>query len=325
MLLFLYLLIDLMLCFNQAETSNKGTTVTLNEIQVFGNNPNALFLSAQGFSVLSDGSLVVSDKLDYKIKKFDPRGNLIIESGKRGKNQGEFHAGPGSIDSYGEVIAVADFASPRVQVFSSDLKHRSTFFARGAIFDLKFDSRGNLWLGTVRLHTDKGGALLRCDLTGKILQEISLHNTRGDMFEDIFSFSITPSGNIIIAYLVQNKIEVWNTNGEFQFEFSVPGLPPKPQKHVLSEGGLFSKRLTVPEGKIFWCVTTDKKDNIFLLAADYTDTPNRDVYVFSPSGKFITRFILPEPSHYIRIDFQNNMFTIENNRTLVRKGELRYK
>jgi len=318
-------LVSALLFVQHHDAGGKESAAILKQIQVFGNNPSALVLSAQGLCVLPDGSLLVSDKINYSIKKFDQRGDLILESGKRGKNKGEFRAGPGPIDCSGEIIAVADFAMPRIQIFSKDFEHRSTFFAAGPISDLKFDNGGNLWIGIVRLPNQNGKALLRYDLSGKILQEVSLRHTTGDMFEDVFSFSITPSGNLVIAYMVQNKIEVWNSDGEFQFEFSVPELPPKPKEHVLSKGGLFSKGFNVPEGKIFWCVTTDKSGNIFLLAADYTDNPNQDVYVFSSSGKFIGRFVLPEPSRYIRIDYENHIYTIENERTLIKKYQLKYK
>ena len=305
---------------NQANTGKREAKIILQQVEVFGDKLGVWLLNVQGLAFLPDGALVLSDKLDYKIKKFDKRGKLISQIGKRGKGKAEFR-GPGPIDSYDGTIAVADFASPRIQIFSSDLQYRSTFYAPGPVFDLSFDGNGNLWVGAYT--GDRHRLLFKSDESGKILETISLHNSTGDMFDDIFSFVISASGKIVLAYMVQNKIEVWDTRGAFQQEFSVSGLPARPKEKVLSEG-FFSKELRVPDGNIFWRVTVDNKGNIFLLAADYTIHPEQDVYVLTSTGKHITRFTLPAPSSYIWIDRGGYLYTIENNRTLVKKYKLKY-
>ena len=120
----------------------------VNEKFVIGNRPEYWILSAQGVVHTSNNAILVSDKLDYKLKKFDMNGKIIVEVGKRGRGPGEFR-GPGPLDSYKDVIAVADFASPRVQIFSSSLEYKSGFHAPGPVFDLCSDQEGNLWLGVL--------------------------------------------------------------------------------------------------------------------------------------------------------------------------------
>ncbi|MGC8898645.1 MAG: hypothetical protein ACP5ON_10500 [Bacteroidota bacterium] len=299
--------------------------VTLEEITPFGNKVKGSIFSAYGIAFLPDQSIVVSDKLDYQLKKFDRFGNMVAAVGRRGKGPGEFSAGPGPIASYNRVIAAADFASPRVDIFSSDLKYQSTFYAQGPVFDLQFDAGGNLWVGALSGAKDK--LLFKCNISGRVLQTVPLRNARGDMFADIFTFTINSEGKIIIAYAVQNKVEIWDTSGNFYREFSVPGLPPEPKYHLLS-GGIFSKGLKVPDGNIFWRVAADRKGRIFLLCADYTSHPDRDVYVLEPSGKYVTEFELPAQSkrvQYIAIDRNGFLFTIEDERSFVKKYRLQYR
>ena len=321
-----FLLFCLLLCFPHQQASNSsafnsdpkncsGRDFGVREVLVIGDKSDNWILNAHGISGLPDGSLLVSDKLDYKVKRFDRKGRKIAEVGKRGKGAGEFR-GPGPIDVYNNIIAVADFASPRIQIFSSDLTHKSAFYAPGAVFDLNFDPEGYLWLGA--LTGQEGQSLLKCDIAGKVIQTISLQISSGDDIEDIFSLDISQSGDIIVAYGCLNRIEIWDIRGKFKNRFEVAGIPLRPPKKTISKG-LFSKGVTVPEGNIFQSAAVDPKGNIFVLASDYTDQPNRDVYVFDSQGKYVSQFTLPTAASHLWISAQGDLYTIDTERTLVRK------
>lgn len=120
--------------------------IRVKEKRVVGDTSNEWILNAQDLVCLPDNALVVSDKLEYKLKKYDIYNKKIAEAWKRGGGEGEFR-GPGPIGSSKNFIAVADFASPRVQFFSLNLEYVFTFWAPGPIFDLCFDREENLWLG----------------------------------------------------------------------------------------------------------------------------------------------------------------------------------
>lgn len=300
------------------QTRNILLPLRVKEKLVVGNRPEHWILNAQGVVRISNDAFVVSDKLDYKLKKFDMNGKIIAEVGKRGRGPGGFR-GPGPLDSYKDIIAIADFASPRVQIFSSRLEYKSSFHAPGPVFDLCFDEEGNLWLGVLAGRANQN--LYKVDLSGKVVHTIRLRNTTDSEFDQLFSFSISQAGDIIVAYAYQNKIEIWDRNGNFKTEFQVPGIPLRPKKKTISQG-LFKKGIEVPEDDLFRSVAVDSKNNIFVLADHYTNNPGRDIYVLNSDGKLISLVTLPYRSYGIGIGPSDELYSIEQNRTLIRVYQL---
>lgn len=267
---------------------------------------------------LRDGSIIVSDKLDNKLKKFDSKGWLIKETGKRGKEAGEFR-GPGPLSAWNDLIAVADYASSRIQLFTSDLEFKSALHAGGSIFDLCFDNEGYLWVGL--LTGRQGKNLVQLDTTGKIVRAITLRNATKDPFDNMFWFTIDKTGEIVVAYVAQNKIELWNTQGEFRRDFSVPGLPLRSKRKTISKR-MFDEDLEVPEDNIFWDVGVDSDGRIYLLADEYTPNPDQDVYVVNREGHLLSLLKLPHRSMTLALDFQNRLLVTDVGKTTMRLLEL---
>lgn len=295
---------------------DEENNLRLDQVLLVGENPNGSIVNAYGLAELPEGVILVADKLDYKIKKFDRRGNKISEIGKRGKGPGEFR-GPGPLAVHRRTVAVADFASRKVQIFTADLQYQSTFYAPGPVIGLCFDPDGYLWVGVAT--GGRNESIFKYDVTGRAIRGISLKNSSGDIFEDVFSFTIAPSGEIIVAYMVLNKIEIWDTGGVFRTQFEVPAIPLRPPRKSLPRSGVLSRSVKVPEGNLFWNVATDVQGRIFILASEYTVNPNRDIYVFSTSGQFISHFALPEPACYVWIGSDGSLYTIEWGRRLIKK------
>jgi len=291
------------------------------QVLSIGDDITTWLSNVQCISFLPDGSLIVSDKLDYQLKRLDKYGKLARAIGKRGSKPGEFR-GPGPNSFHGGTIAVADFSSPRIQIFTDDFRYQYSFRALGPVFDLCFDARGDLWVG-VQTH-DKSNELVKYHVTGKILQTVALHNTTGGMFEDIYSMAISRSGFVVIAYIVQNRIEVWDTLGRFQREFSVPGLRQTPPTRVYSTG-LFSERLKVPEGNLFWSIALDQNDRLFVLGADYSEHPGQDIYVLNLNGNILTTALLPMRSSHIWISPDGFLYSTVQERTVIKKYRLKYR
>ncbi len=301
------------------QTNGVLLTFGVKEKLVIGSRAEYWILNAQGVVRTSNNAFVVSDKLSYTLKKFDLNGKIIVEVGKRGGGPGEFR-GPGPLDSYKDIIAVADFASPRVQIFSSSLEYQSSFYAPGPVFDLCFDQEGNLWLGVLEGRANKN--LYKVNPSGKILHAIRLKNTTDSEFDQLFSFSLSQAGDIIVAYAYQNKIEIWDRNGNFKTEFQVPGIPLRPKKKTISQG-LFKKGIEVPEDDLFRSVAIDSKNTIFVLADHYTNNPGRDIYVLNSDGKLISLITLPYRSYSIEIGSNDELYSIEANRTLIKVYQLK--
>jgi hypothetical protein len=127
----------------------------MKEVLKIGDKPGVEFLEAFDACTDSDGNIYVSDKLEYTIKKFDRNGNLINKVGKRGQGPGEFRIGPGKIACAGDVIAVVDFTTSIIHLFTKDLKFIKTISAPFAIADITSDESGNIYAVYVNLWGTK--------------------------------------------------------------------------------------------------------------------------------------------------------------------------
>ena len=284
------------------------SVVTPKLLTTIGKTTESRFLGAQALGFCPDGSLVVSDKLAYKVMKFDRKGRRIAETGKRGTGAGEFR-GPAWISAYGDVIAVADFATPRVHLFSAGLQYQKTIVVPGAILDIQFDSRGDLWAALLQPQSKDN--LVRVSIDGTIRQTIGLEAVSQNVLENAFYFSFTPNNEIVIAYYFRNIIELWSHDGSFIKSLQVSGFPSTVRSKRISD------QLSVPEDNVFYGVVVDKQGMIFVLAGEYSHSPRRDVFGVDRAGNLISLAVLPEPSSLIEIGPDNRLYSIERNRTQV--------
>lgn len=317
--LFLSLVITTTIVFPQ-KLPEKRYTFNPKEKLIIGNNDSVWLLNARAVIQSGDGSIFISDKLGYSVKKLDKKGKKLMEVGKRGGGKGEFR-GPNALDIFKNYIAIADFASPRIKIFTTELNHLRTFYVKGIVFEIAFDRDGNLWVGT--MQGEKEVILHKYNLDGKQLKSIKLKNSTGNEyeFEGLFHFLVTNSSKIIVAHSLMNKIEIWNTDGKFLKEFIVEDLIPKSPKKLFSSG-LFSKTY-IPEGNILWDIAVDSKERIFVQGADYSLNPYQDIYVYNIDGQFLGSFTLPKKTSYIWINQSDELFTIESKGTLIKKYSLK--
>jgi hypothetical protein len=290
--------------------------VRLKEINSVGGD---YIYGAFGLCCLHDGSLLVTDKLDYRIKKIDVEGNLIKEVGKKGKGYGEF-SGPSAIAVGNQCIAVADFQSPRVQLFSFDLEYLKEFYAPGPIINLAYDGNGELWIGI--LTYTKSMSLLKVDENGSVMKGIQLKNITKDPFENLFNFTILKEGTIAVVFACQNIVEKWGTDGQYYEQKRIPGFPDKPARVQLHKGkdsfNNGSDHL-VPNGSLFFKISSDTSNNIYILGEDYSIVPQRDVFILDQNGNLTGMMEIPQESAWIYIDSYNNLWSIESHRTQIYK------
>lgn len=277
------------------------------------------FLQIREVKSFRDETKLVSDKLSYELLLFDRKGNLIKKVGKRGKNDLEFIAPDAISISNDEHLAISDFSSSRVQILSKNLEHIKTFNVQGSIFDLEYDSDNNLWVAYVR--GDGNIKLTKFSEGGKDLLTISPRNSTKDefVFKGTFQFDIYRE-KIIIAHHLQNKIEIWDTKGNFIKDFSVNGLPNLSKKKLFSVE-FFNKKY-VPEGKIFWGVSADENGKIFLLGATYSQNPYQDIYIYDMDGNYIKRIKLPKKVDFIEVIKNNSILVVEDDRTIIKEYKL---
>jgi hypothetical protein len=317
-------MLDLMLITTvwggQSATPNKSNVIIKQvKLKAIASVGGDHIYGAFGLSCLPDRSLLVTDKLDYKIKKIAIEGTLIKEIGKKGKGFGEF-SGPSAISVGSQCIAVADFQSPRVQLFSLDLEFMKEFYVPGPIINLAYDGNGELWIGI--LTYTKSESLLKVDENGSVVKRIQLKNITKDPFDNLFNFTILKKGTIAVVFACQNIIEKWNTDGQFYGQNKIPGFPARSTRVQLNRGkDSFNNGSDhmIPNGSLFFKITSDTSNNIYILGEDYSIIPQRDIFILDQNGDLTGMMELPKESAWIYIDPYNNFWSIESHRTQIYK------
>jgi len=287
----------------------KEASYKLKREAVLGEKQKHIFLKATSLAKTDEGNIYVVDQYAYRIKMFNSKGILLKEVGRRGKNKGDFKKMPYLIASYKSNLAIAEFNSSRVRLFSTNLEYLKSFNVDGIIFDISFDFSGNLWLGLLSLE---GKTYLSVyDLQGKKIKKIDLRYNLGKDFEfgDLFNFAITKTGLIVVAHTAVNKIEVWNIKGEFIREFSIGGLPEYSEKKVISYS-LFSKKY-IPTKKIFQDIAVGMNDLVYILGGHYSSNPFQDLYVVDYNGVIKRNLTLPEKVSSIYLTQENELLIID--------------
>lgn len=298
----------------------QGNDITLKQLLEIGNNKETILLKVTSVDESLDGYIFVVDEQAYAIKKFDHKGRLVGEYNKINAGDYKFKKRPYLIDVSNEFVAVAEFNSPRVLIFSKDLVYKKTIYAKGFIFSIDFDHMGNLWVGAIQI--DKKVYLYQYDLNNRLLKTIRLKNSDIGKFEfeGLFNFRVSKNGKIIVAHSFVNKIEVWDTNGKFLNEFKVPNVRDLAEKRVVRIN-IFSKE-EYPKGIVLGGVTLGQDDKIYILSGDYSNMPFKKVYIFNVKGNYLDSLILPSRVSKILLNSKNELLTIENKQTLIRKYKL---
>jgi hypothetical protein len=301
-------------CMAMPGQTTAQSAVALQPVMTIGSSNDNLLLGAFGVAGLRRQRIVVSDKLEHKVKIFDRTGRLMGMTGHRGKNSGAF-CSPGPLAARDSIFAVGDFESARVQVITDAGTVVSDFSMETPVFDLAFDPSGRLWIGT--LPNARGETLFQCDTHGKILKKVALAFPARSGFDYVFTMTIEHNGTITVAYMTHNTVEEWDTAGRFLGNFQIHGIRSRAvEKTIMPEGS--ERGIAVPEDNVFLRVASDSRGNRYLLADQYTEHPGRDVYVIDRRGTILSRLVLPERSYAVYLDAGGLLYSIERSRMLIR-------
>lgn len=288
-------------------------TVHITKIQTYGNEKDAELVQAYDAKEDNQNYLYITDKLEFCVKKYSPKGELIKIFGKYGKNKKEFLS-PGALSIYDNSIAIVDEIKSEIMILDKNLNFIRSFKTLGPALDICFDNLGNLY--THCLGADGQSTFLKYDILGNLVKRINSTDfnkkENGVLWNTAF-IAINSNNYLIIAYRYINKIEVYNQSSQYLSSFTINNLPKKSIKKFID------KKISIPSDLLIIDVAIDSNDNILLLGGDLSENPNRDLFIYSPKGKFITRTLLPEKTGILTCTPQNKIYTREKKRTTVSK------
>lgn len=291
--------------------------IKIREILRIGDRPGTEILEVFDVCTDNNGNIYVSDKLEYAVKKFDKNGNLILKVGGKGQGPGEFRVGPGAITCAGDIIAVVDFTTSIIHLFTKDLKFIKLISTPSAISDITSDKNGNIYAAYVNF---KGG---------KFSTEIAIFNKSGQNIKVIkvgdgflnaflgFARLSCSRDYLVLNYFCLNQIFLIDKiNGKIVKKFSIMGLPEKSKFEKMGE-------IEVPEENMFNDIAVNpSNEHIFILSGGYSKNPGKDIYILDKKGSLLQTVVLPEKTKFIYFDHEGYLYTSGKENTILKKIKL---
>jgi tripartite motif-containing protein 71 len=226
-------------------------------------------LSAPGdVAVGIEGNILVVDKTNNRIQKFDRSGNFISKFGSYGTGDGQFNRPTAiAVDRDGNIL-VADSGNNRVEKFSPEGQFIAKFGTAGTgngqfstPEGVAADLEGNIWVA------DSGnGRIERFDEEGHFVAAVGSKGTGTGQLGKPIGIDVDQAGNVWVADLSNNRVSVFSATGTFVRQFGSLG----------SGNGQFNR----PCG-----IEVDPRGNVWV-----TDLSNQRVQRFDLEGNYVGQF-----------------------------------
>lgn len=285
----------------------------LEEVLSIGSLDDDTLFQWVGVIADSNGYIYVTDTMDYSLKKFDARGNLLKKAGQKGQGPGEFMA-PRYLGISERFLYVTDQFRPEIQVFDKDLNYIRSILILMPVSDLKVLSDNEIAVATFSMT--KSGRIFVFNAKGTINRELLYSDKKLPLMMDLVSFDFDSQDNLYIAYSYQDKIEKFNPEGKKIWSRKLLKIKRIKKEKIAS--------FEVPTRLVYKDIVLDSSGNLFILGGSFSKNPSRDVYVLSPEGDLLTTLTLPETSHCIYIDIQNFLYSRANEGVTLKKFRMKY-
>jgi hypothetical protein len=263
--------------------------------------------SITGIAIDSRQNLYVTDMMDFSLKQYSEKGVYTGKVGRRGNGPGEFRA-PNKPFVWNDTVLILDIHSPRIQLFTRQLHYAGGFFIKeGVPFDIAISGNGKVYVAL--FGEDERARLVIHDMHGRPQGSVSL-KPKGDghTMYNFFRLAVASDGDIIVAYVYLNEVDVYGNDGTFRFSFTNPWLNPGPRGTELVDW---------PEDIYAKGVQTDIRGRIYLLGGNQSPHDARDVYLFDPRGRGITCVTLEHRTRVILLTQGGWLFGTDDDGTAV--------
>ena len=233
---------------------------------------NGQFIESTGIDI-SAGKVWVSDWASNRVSVFNEAGEFLSKFGSEGAGNGQFKQPDGvEVDSKGNVW-VLDFGNNRVQQFDQAGAYKAQFGSYGsgegqfsfyAIASLTSDGKGNLWIADSGNHRIQKWVVPRYAPTYS--SAFGTWGTGNGQFTAPADVEVTAAtGEIWVADRVNNRIQKFNSKGEYLSQFGSEG----------SGNGQFKS----PAG-----IALDGKGNLWVA-----DIGNHRIQKFNSKGEYLLK------------------------------------
>lgn len=323
---FILIFSALILLFAQSQMS-----VYLEEVLVIGDAEEDLMYQRPGLTTDNDGNIYITDLKNNLIRKFDPNGEFLNETGQKGKRPRGLQ-GPSLIKYFNRKLYVSEVYNPGILVYNKDLEFEIEIPVPFTVTDLYVLSDGQIAVTALKREYEEGRAIYCIylyDREGNEVERIIYARGRRLTMMNMVSFVVDRRGEFILAYTWEDKIEKLNrevdeeqeNQVEILWSQSLVGKKRVRMKEEKDERPTFGQ---YPAEAVFKGISLDNRGYILVLGGHLSENPNRDVYVLRGNGQYLTTITLPEPAHAIHVDRNNFLYARATKGTAFRKYALKY-
>ena len=230
--------------------------------------------AATGLTVDSQGSIYFTETFEHSIKKFDSIDGLLLSFGSEGKSRGQFKYPAGIFVDQNNKIYAVDTRNKRVQILQNTgntkvpmevedkavpmIDYVETIPADLSISDVQINPQED-----VLSLSDKNDYVM---LYGGVNQVVGSSGRSEGQFSSPAAFDYGPDGKIYVADTRNNRIQIFDGEGKFEYAFGERG----------SKTGQFK----APQG-----IVVNSNGIIFVA-----DTQNNRIQMFNKDGIFLMAF-----------------------------------
>ena len=287
-------------------TDSAQARPSLEPILEIRGNPNRLDVPV-GVAPDAQGNIYVMDTSNFRVQKFDNRGNFLLMWGSEGSGAGQFgdildaHEGHLAVDTQGNVYVI-DLKNVRIQKFDSNgnyLTHWGTEGEREGQFkhpfDIAIDKQNNIYVSDVGNNT-----IQKFDEMGRFLLRWGKQGYNDGEFSDVYSVAIAPTGNVLVTDAT-GRIQKFASNGQF-----LSKINPEPIDH---------------QSAFLWNIAVDNQGNIYVA-----DWYGERIVKLDPEGKALAAWNGSDAGldgfvnmQDIAVDEQGNIYLTDGTADLVWK------
>lgn len=253
------------------------------------------------FAVDEDESIYVFDDANYTLMKFNPKGELIAQTGRKGNGPGEFAEGITYFLKYtNNKIHVYSVEQQSINMFSKNLTYDSTKYYQNIFFSYDYDNTGNSIFSFMSHLNDE----VLIYNNKRLNNDLYLDET--NLFYNIMHVSFYDSSKFIGAYPYRNKIEIICITCDTKKENTTHTIPTFPEFSEVKEP-------YVPEKIIVQDIAITADGEIWVLGGDHSVNSRKEIHVFSINRGYKYTFKLPKETPQIVI-INDHLYALNKDR-----------